>query len=125
MAHPIDQIRLFISQQEHPFRRGHPLMAMCRLLLEVRILPHDEMASVVADMEAVLWTPRILRCMPCTLKCMAWLVLATDGMLPEQHRRYAEQYHRLSTHLAARGNTRDFMQEMVTALSCPIGQLLN
>ena len=114
LRHPLhDSLFDLFQDEQHPFRRGHNIEAMCKTIYYVRTLPGDELTACI---EELLQTKAIQTCRMCRAKFLAWAALATEGLLPQKHAGYVEQYHLLTEYMARFGSQRDFMQEVVAAM---------
>lgn len=111
-----DTIRRLITNQKHEhvphaFRAGHGGMQdFNRLIPVLRSLPSDKIGHWLNVIDEVYKSHQ--DCQSCGCKVLAYQALISQGLLPERHQSYLEQYQRRIRHSRSAGR-RDFMAEVI------------
>jgi hypothetical protein len=118
-AHDPETIRRLITNQKHEhmphaFRAGYGGMRdFNRLVPVLRSMEPSDIGRWLDVIEEVYDTHR--QCQPCGCKVLAYQILISEGLLPERHKGYLEQYSEIiSRHPPA--VDRDFMSEVIESL---------
>jgi hypothetical protein len=118
-AHNPDTTRRLITNQKHEhmphaFRAGYGGMQDFNRLVPVfRSMEPSETGRWLDVIDEVYDTHR--HCQPCGCKVLAYQILISEGLLPDRHKGYLEQYREIiSRHPPAGG--RDFMSEVIDSL---------
>lgn len=114
-----ETIRRLITNQKHEhmphaFRAGYGGMQdFNRLVPVLRSMEPRETGRWLDVIDEVYDTHR--HCQPCGCKVLAYQILISEGLLPERHKSYLEQYREVIARHPPVGG-RDFMSEVIESL---------